>query len=488
MKYGETRSAPRCSSTSLCCMIPRKPPIAEPRTTPTRDGSKPFRFASYFASTAAASASRTLRSRRRASFVETSPSGSKPFTSAAMRTGNSLASNDLMKSMPLSPATAARHVDGASLPSGVTAPRPVTATLFIAESLCASRLPPADDEGDLGAAGADRSGSGALAEDAADFPRPRAADAADRAVGAPELRLRRAQPEADHLRDPAAHGRRGRRRRGRRRWRRGRRCWRRRRCRWRRRWPDAVDVFAVGGDDVERVGHDVVRAGAAGDRVREAFELAARDRVVSGATAEDVLLAAAVDHVRAADHSFDVGADPVVLPELAVVRDAVERDVDGRRSLLVARRVDARSAEEKIRAGAAVEHVVPARPVECLVQRAPHEHVVASAPDDVLDVRVHVVALTRGAVVRDVVEADVDPVGAPAEDGRVGARPAFERVRVDLTEARIAAQVDELVVPRPSLQVVVAAIGSEHIVAVAALDRVVPPPAVEVVRDAVAGD
>ena len=40
-----------------------------------------------------------------------------------------------MKSMPLSPATAARQVDGASLPSGVTAPRPVTATLLIAASL-----------------------------------------------------------------------------------------------------------------------------------------------------------------------------------------------------------------------------------------------------------------------------------------------------------------------------------------------------------------
>ena len=36
--------------------------------------------------------------------------------------------------MPLSPATAACHVDGASLPSGVTAPSPVTATLRIAQS------------------------------------------------------------------------------------------------------------------------------------------------------------------------------------------------------------------------------------------------------------------------------------------------------------------------------------------------------------------
>ena len=40
-----------------------------------------------------------------------------------------------MKSIPLSPAIAARQVEGASLPSGVTAPRPVTATLLIAASL-----------------------------------------------------------------------------------------------------------------------------------------------------------------------------------------------------------------------------------------------------------------------------------------------------------------------------------------------------------------
>ena len=54
-------------------MIPRKPPIAEPKTTPTRDGSKPFSAASSFASTAAASARRTFRSSRRASFVLDEP-------------------------------------------------------------------------------------------------------------------------------------------------------------------------------------------------------------------------------------------------------------------------------------------------------------------------------------------------------------------------------------------------------------------------------
>ena len=36
--------------------------------------------------------------------------------------------------MPLLPATAASQVDGTSLPSGVTAPSPVTATLRMARS------------------------------------------------------------------------------------------------------------------------------------------------------------------------------------------------------------------------------------------------------------------------------------------------------------------------------------------------------------------
>ena len=72
-----------------------------------------------------------MRSSRRASFGPTIAAGSKSFTSAATRTGNSLVSNVRMKSMPLRPATAPSHVDRQSLPSGVTAPSPVTATLRI---------------------------------------------------------------------------------------------------------------------------------------------------------------------------------------------------------------------------------------------------------------------------------------------------------------------------------------------------------------------
>ncbi len=134
MKKGETRSGPRSRSTLLCSTIPGSPPIAEPTTIPTRAGSRPLTAASFQASCAAPKASSTLRSIRRASFGGATAAGSKPFTSPAIRTGNSLASKASMKSTPLSPATAARHVDGASSPIGVIAPSPVTATLLIGQS------------------------------------------------------------------------------------------------------------------------------------------------------------------------------------------------------------------------------------------------------------------------------------------------------------------------------------------------------------------
>ena len=137
-KNGETRSGPRSRSTSDCSSDPTDPPIAEPRTIPILVGSNPFRPASPTASLAAATAKRTFRSSLRASFGGTTPAGSKSLTSAATRTGNSLASNERIQSMPLRPSTAARHVEGASLPSGVTAPSPVTTTLRTRASLDAA--------------------------------------------------------------------------------------------------------------------------------------------------------------------------------------------------------------------------------------------------------------------------------------------------------------------------------------------------------------
>ena len=70
---------------------------------------------------------------RRASFGGRSPSSSKPVTSAAIRTGYSEASNASMNPTPLRPETAASQLDGASSPSGLTAPMPVIATLRMGE-------------------------------------------------------------------------------------------------------------------------------------------------------------------------------------------------------------------------------------------------------------------------------------------------------------------------------------------------------------------
>ena len=99
---------------------------------PIRSGGyAPSSPASATASRAAPSESRTFRSSLLASFGAATCVGSKSLTSAATRTGNSVVLKERMKSMPLSPATAARQVDGASAPMGVTAPSPVTTTLRI---------------------------------------------------------------------------------------------------------------------------------------------------------------------------------------------------------------------------------------------------------------------------------------------------------------------------------------------------------------------
>ena len=129
-KFGETRAGPRSRRISSCSRIPFTPPMAVPKTIPTLVGSKPFRPASAIASRAAPRASSTFRSSLRTSFGEATRVASKSFTSAATRTGRPVVSNERIQSMPLSPATAAFQVDGTSLPIGVTAPRPVTATRF----------------------------------------------------------------------------------------------------------------------------------------------------------------------------------------------------------------------------------------------------------------------------------------------------------------------------------------------------------------------
>jgi hypothetical protein len=103
-------------------------------TTPTRLGSSTTSSASRAASIAAATPKWTSADERRTSFADMAAAGSKSFTSAAMFTGNWLASNPRISSTPLRPETRASHIDPASFPTGVTAPTPVIATRLIART------------------------------------------------------------------------------------------------------------------------------------------------------------------------------------------------------------------------------------------------------------------------------------------------------------------------------------------------------------------
>ena len=101
--HGATRSQPRSRRISCCSIIVWKPPMAVPKSTPARVGSSTFSAASSAACCAAASASRTLRSMRRASLAPATATGSKPLTSPATRMGMSLASNCVISAMPERP-------------------------------------------------------------------------------------------------------------------------------------------------------------------------------------------------------------------------------------------------------------------------------------------------------------------------------------------------------------------------------------------------
>ena len=122
---GDTRSRPRSSSTFCCSSTCGSPPTALPMITPARDGSMSSSPESRAASIAAPTPKCTLGPVLRVSLTDIASVGSKPFTCAAMLTGYSLASKLLITSTPLTPATRFAQVVGTSLPTGVTAPRPV---------------------------------------------------------------------------------------------------------------------------------------------------------------------------------------------------------------------------------------------------------------------------------------------------------------------------------------------------------------------------
>ena len=211
MKYGEMRSGPRSRSVSACSTIPISPPIAEPKTIPTRCGSKPFRPESASASFAAPSASTTLRSSRRSSFGCASPAGSKSLTSAAMRTGSPSASKARMKSIPLSPATAARQVSGAVFPTGVTAPRPVTTTRRTVRNLRGDACLPERELGELVPVGLDLLRHrlfvlAVLARRPRRFPRPRPPGRRARGAGSSRSRGARSRSRRGRSGRPSRSG------------------------------------------------------------------------------------------------------------------------------------------------------------------------------------------------------------------------------------------------------------------------------------------
>ena len=111
-------------------MLPR-PPIPEPTKAPTRWAfasviSRPLSSRAIFA---AARAKWMKRSLRRTSFLGIQSSGTKSEHSAANRVVNSVGSKWVMGPTPDVPAISASQVFRTPVPSGVTSPRPVTATL-----------------------------------------------------------------------------------------------------------------------------------------------------------------------------------------------------------------------------------------------------------------------------------------------------------------------------------------------------------------------
>src|SRR5580693_8792885 len=76
---------------------------------------------------------------------------SKPFTSAAMRTGQGAASNRVMGPTPDSPATTRFQLSSTLSPSGLAVPNPVTTTLLfgMSDPFCLERQtkPPFNHQG-----------------------------------------------------------------------------------------------------------------------------------------------------------------------------------------------------------------------------------------------------------------------------------------------------------------------------------------------------
>src|SRR3546814_579623 len=128
--HGDAHRAPSASGTASSRMSLCTPPMPMPMTLANRSGSTDGAPASAHASAAAASAACCERSRRFACTGGSRVAGSTAIIPAAAG-GTSAASSEPCSTsarIPDSPRSSASHVDGASAPSGVTAPTPVTTT------------------------------------------------------------------------------------------------------------------------------------------------------------------------------------------------------------------------------------------------------------------------------------------------------------------------------------------------------------------------
>ena len=137
MKNGEIFRGPPASSASCSRSMLVNPPMPEPTNTPTfaAFASVIASFASSIANCEAAIAYWMKTSIFLTSFFSTNCSGSKPFTSPAMRDANADASKRVILPMPLWPVVNARQFTSVPIPTGDTSPMPVTTTRLLVTML-----------------------------------------------------------------------------------------------------------------------------------------------------------------------------------------------------------------------------------------------------------------------------------------------------------------------------------------------------------------
>jgi hypothetical protein len=133
MKNGEILRGPPFSSASCSRSMVMNPPMPDPIYTPTFGALSAVicSFESSIANCDAAIAYWMKRSIFLTSFFSMNCSGSKPFTSAAMRAAKALTSNLVMCPTPLVPASSAVQFAPVPMPSDDTRPMPVMTTRLL---------------------------------------------------------------------------------------------------------------------------------------------------------------------------------------------------------------------------------------------------------------------------------------------------------------------------------------------------------------------